>query len=38
MAEEFETDSSVRGYHVYRDNWTAVVEEQLLYEWEQGNL
>ena len=38
MAEEFETDSSVRGYHVYQDNWTPVVGEQLLCEWEEGNL
>ena len=29
MAEEFETDSSVR---VYQDNWTPVVGEQLLCE------
>ena len=28
MAEaEFETDSSVRGYHVYQDNWTPVIGE-----------
>ena len=28
MAEaEFETDSSVRGYHVYQDNWTPVIVE-----------
>ena len=30
MAEaEFETDSSVRGYHVYQDNWTPVIGERL---------
>ena len=30
MAEaEFETNSSVRGYHVYQDNWTPVIGEQL---------
>ena len=30
MAEaEFETDSSVRGYHVYQDNWTHVIGERL---------
>ena len=28
MAEaEFETDNSVRGYHVYQDNWTPVIGE-----------
>ena len=26
---EFETDSSVRGYHVYQDNWTPVIGERL---------
>ena len=36
MAEaEFETDSSVRGYHVYQDNWTPVIGEQLNCEWEE---
>ena len=30
MAEaEFETDSSVHGYHVYQDNWTPVLGERL---------
>ena len=30
MAEaEFETDSFVRGYHVYQDNWTPVIVERL---------
>ena len=30
MAEaEFETDSSVRGYHVYQDNWAPVIGERL---------
>ena len=30
MAEaEFETDSSVRGYHVYQDNWTPVIGERF---------
>ena len=30
MAEaEFETDSSVHGYHVYQDNWTPVIGERL---------
>ena len=26
---EFETDSSVRGYHVYQDNLTPVIGERL---------
>ena len=33
MAEEtreFETDSSVRDYHVYQENWTLVIGEQLV--------
>ena len=29
MAEEFETDSSVRGYHVYQGNWIPIIGEQL---------
>ena len=34
MAEaEFETDSSVRGYHVCQDNWTPVIGERLHCEW-----
>ena len=38
MAEaEFETDSSVRGYHVYQDNWTPVIGERLNCEWEEEN-
>ena len=37
MAEELKTNSSVCGYHVYQDNWTPVVGEQLLCEWEEGN-
>ena len=38
MAEaEFETDSSVRGYHVYQDNWTPVIGERLNYEREEEN-
>ena len=37
MAEVFETDSSVHGYHVYQDNWTPVFGGQLLYEREEGN-
>ena len=32
MADEFETDTSVCGYHVYQDNWTPVLGEQLLCE------
>ena len=39
MAEaEFETDSSVHGYHVYQDNWTPVIGERLINcEREEGN-
>ena len=38
MAEaEFETDSSVRGYHVYQDNWTPVIGERLNFEREEEN-
>ena len=37
MAEaEFETDSSVRGYHVYQDNWTPVIRERLNCEREEA--
>ena len=38
MAEaEFETDSSVRDYHVYQDNWTPVIGERLNCEREEEN-
>ena len=38
MAEaEFETDSSVRGYHVYQDNWAPVIGERLNCEREEEN-
>ena len=38
MAEaEFETDSSVHGSHVYQDNWTPVIREQLNCEREEEN-
>ena len=38
MAEaEFETDSSVRGYHVHQDNWTPVIGERLNCEREEEN-
>ena len=38
MAEaEFETDSSVRGYHVCQDNWTPVIGERLNCEREEEN-
>ena len=34
MAEaDIETDTSVRGYHVYQDNWTPVIGERLHCEW-----
>ena len=38
MAEaEFETESSVRGYHVYRKHWNPVFGERLNCEREEGN-
>ena len=37
MEEEFQNDSFVRGYHMYKYNWTPVVEEQLLCERVEGN-
>ena len=37
MAVEFETESSVRGYHVYQENWTPIIGEQLQCEREDGN-
>ena len=37
MAEEFETDISVRGYHVYQGNWTSIICEQLNCEREDEN-
>jgi len=40
MAEEvteFESDSSVCGYHVYQENWTPVIEEYLVCKREERN-
>ena len=38
MAEaKFETDRSVRGYHVYQNNWTPVIGERLNCEREEEN-
>ena len=37
MAEEFESDSSVCGYHVYQGNWTTTIGEQLNCEREDEN-
>jgi len=40
MAEEtreFETDSSVCGYHVYQKKWMPVIGEQLVCKREEGN-
>ena len=37
MAEEFETDISVRGYHVYQGNWTPIICEQLNCERKDEN-
>ena len=38
MAEAFETNSFVRRFMCsYQDNWTPVVGEQHICEWEEGN-
>jgi len=33
----YETNSCVRGYHVYQDIWTPVIGEQLVCEREEDN-
>ena len=33
----YETDSCVRGFHIYQDIWTPVIGEELLCEREEGN-
>ena len=33
----FSTDSVIRGHHVYKDVWTPVVGEELMYQCELGN-
>ena len=35
--EEFQKESCVRGYHVYKDVWNAVLGEELLCQREAGN-
>ena len=35
---EFVVSSRIRGYHVYRTVWTAVLGEELLCERETGNV
>ena len=38
MAEaEFETESPARGHHVYQENWTPVIGEQLNCKREEEN-
>ena len=37
MVEEFKTDSSVCGCHVYQGNWTPIIDEQLNCEREDEN-
>ena len=37
MAEEFKTDSSDRGYHVYQGNWIPIIGKQLNCEREDEN-
>ena len=37
MTEEFEISSSVRGYHVYKHIWTALIGEELPCSREPNN-
>ena len=37
MAVEVTVDAMIRGYHVYRHIWSAVVDEQLTCERESFN-
>ena len=37
MASDFTVESCVRGYHVYRERWTAVIGEVLSCRREPGN-
>ena len=32
--EEFKVDVCVRGYHIYKDIWSAVIGKILACEWE----
>ncbi len=33
----FSVEAMVRGYHTYKDIWTAVVGEELPCQWERAN-
>ena len=35
--EEYELESAVRGFHVYKPTWTPVIGEELTAERESGN-
>ena len=37
MVEEFETNSCIRGYHVYQDRWLPIIGERLECRRELGN-
>ena len=37
MVEECETDSCIRGYHVYQDRWLPIIGERLECKSESGN-
>ena len=34
----FTIDAMIRGYHVYKDIWIAMLDEELPCQWELGNL
>ena len=33
----FEIEAMVRGYHIYKDVWSAVIDEEFPYKREDGN-
>ena len=35
--EEFEKASCIQGFHVYQDNWTSILDKQLVCKNEPGN-
>ena len=35
--EEYELESAIRGFHVYKPTWTPVIGEELTAERESGN-
>ena len=37
LREEYELESAVRGFHVYKPTWTPVIGEELTAEREPGN-